>query len=144
LEKVEFNIDGVKTKTDFEVIEIMDGLDLYLALLGIDWAFDKKVVLNLKQRQMSFEMGNLCIIAPSDLTEGGKYNKPVNEKVQSLIIENIYNIIGCKEDYVNPTTDGELSWRSVCSYDMDLEDAMTRWKNKLYEVSTKSVYESLK
>jgi hypothetical protein len=33
-----------------------------------------------------------------------------------------------REDYINPTIDGELSWRSVKSYDMDSEDAMERWK----------------
>jgi hypothetical protein len=36
LEQVEVNIDGVKTKVDFEVIEIMDDSDPYPTLLGID------------------------------------------------------------------------------------------------------------
>jgi hypothetical protein len=43
-------IEGVKTKVDFEVMEIMDDFDPYPALLGIDWAFDNNVVLNLKKR----------------------------------------------------------------------------------------------
>jgi hypothetical protein len=50
LEQVEVNIEGVKTKVDFEVIDIMDESDPYPALLGIDWAFDNNVVLNLKKR----------------------------------------------------------------------------------------------
>jgi hypothetical protein len=99
--------------------------------------FDNNVILNLKQRQMSFEMDTLCVISSLDLTKGDKYNEPVNEDVQSSIIENIYNITGCKEDYVNLQLDGELSWRSICSYDIDSEDALTRWKNKMYEVSTR-------
>jgi hypothetical protein len=37
---------------------------------------------------------------------------------------------------MNPTMDGELSCRSVKSYDTDSKDAIERWKNKLYEVST--------
>jgi hypothetical protein len=45
LEQVEVNIEGVKTKDDFEVIEIMDDSDPYPALLGIDWAFDNNVCL---------------------------------------------------------------------------------------------------
>jgi hypothetical protein len=52
-------------------------------------------------------------------------------------IENIYKVMGCREDYINPTTNGELSWRSVKSYDMDSEDALDRWKNNIYEVSTR-------
>jgi hypothetical protein len=50
LEKVEVNIEGVKTKVEFEVIEIMDDSDPYPALLGINWAFDNNVALNLKKR----------------------------------------------------------------------------------------------
>jgi hypothetical protein len=34
---------------------------------------------------------------------------------KSSIIENIYNITRHREDYINPTVDGEMSWRSVCS-----------------------------
>jgi hypothetical protein len=42
------NIDGVKTKVEFDVIVIMDDLDPYTYLLGIDWAFNKKVIQNIK------------------------------------------------------------------------------------------------
>jgi hypothetical protein len=55
------NIEGVKTKVDFEVIEIMDESDPYPALLGIDWDFDNNVVLNLKKHQMSFETDTLHV-----------------------------------------------------------------------------------
>jgi hypothetical protein len=84
LEQVEVNIEGVKTKVYFEVIEIMDDSDPYPALLGIDWAFENNVVLNLKKRQMSFEMDTLHMIAPLDLNEGDIYNEPVNEDAQEL------------------------------------------------------------
>jgi hypothetical protein len=47
LEQVEVNIEGVKTKSDFKFIEIMDDLDPYLAFIGINWDFDNNV-LNLK------------------------------------------------------------------------------------------------
>jgi hypothetical protein len=61
----------------------------------------------------------------------------VDEDAWSSTIENIYKVTGHKEDYVNPTADGELSWRSVKYYDMDSEDALDRWKNQIYEVSTR-------
>jgi hypothetical protein len=48
LEQVEVNIDGVKTKADFEVIEIMDDSDPYLDLLGIDLEFDNNVKAKLE------------------------------------------------------------------------------------------------
>jgi hypothetical protein len=77
------NIEGVKMKEYFEVIEIMDDSDPYPSLLGIDWAFDNNVVLNLKKRQMSFETDTLHVIAPLDPNEGDRYNDPMNEDAQS-------------------------------------------------------------
>jgi hypothetical protein len=49
LEQVEVNVEGVKTKPDLKVIEIMDDSGPYPSLLGIDWDFDNNVVLNLKK-----------------------------------------------------------------------------------------------
>ena len=40
-----------------------------------------------------------------------------------------------REDYINPTTDGKLSWQSVSSCTYDLGDALENWKNRLHEVS---------
>jgi hypothetical protein len=106
---VEVNIEGVRTKANFEVIEIMDESDPYPALLGIDWTFDNNVVLNLKKRNMSFEIDTLHMVAPLDPYEGNQYNEPVDEDAHSSVIENIYKITRCKEDYINPTIDGELA-----------------------------------
>jgi hypothetical protein len=117
----------------------MDDSDPYPALLGIDWDFDNNVVLNFKKRQMSFVTDTLCVIAPLDPYEGDRYNDLVDGDARSLVIENIYKIIVSREDYINPTTDGKLSWRSVKSYDTDSEEAMDRWKNNLYEISTRCV-----
>jgi hypothetical protein len=85
---------------------------------------------------MSFEIDTLCIIAPLDPNEGDIYNEHVNEDAKSSIIENIYNITGCREYYVKPIDDDELISRSVCSYDTDSKDDMERWNNNIYEVST--------
>lgn len=42
--------DGVCTITDFKVIEIVDDSNPYPMLLGLDWAFDKMAIINLKKR----------------------------------------------------------------------------------------------
>jgi hypothetical protein len=49
LEQVEVNIEGVKMKDDFEVIEIMDDFDPYPALLGIDWAFEQQCCVEFEE-----------------------------------------------------------------------------------------------
>jgi hypothetical protein len=73
---VEVNIEGVKTKVDFEVIEIMDESNPYPSLLGIDWAFENNVVLNLKKRKMSFETDTLHVVMPLDPYEGDNIMSP--------------------------------------------------------------------
>jgi hypothetical protein len=105
LEQVEVNIEGVKTKVDFEVIEITDEFDPYHALLGIDWTFDNNAVLNLKKSHMSFEIDTLRVVAPLDLYEGDWYNEPVDEDAQRLGVENIYKVMGHMEDYINSIAD---------------------------------------
>ena len=51
---MEINIDGVKNLVDFEVIKVVDDTDPYLALLGIYWAFENHVIINLKCMKMIF------------------------------------------------------------------------------------------
>lgn len=70
-------IGGVSYFTDFEVIEIMDDNNPYLAILGIDLAFYMDAVNNLKRWRMKFEKKVLRVIVPLDLAEGAHYTKLV-------------------------------------------------------------------
>jgi hypothetical protein len=49
LENVEIDVVGIKIVADFEVIEIMGDKDPYSALLGIDWAYENYVVIDLNK-----------------------------------------------------------------------------------------------
>ena len=75
------DIDGVRIFAYFEVIEIVDDIFPYLALLGIDWAFDIDVVISLKKRKTTFERKALSVIVPLDPTEGACYTEPVHDFV---------------------------------------------------------------
>jgi hypothetical protein len=110
LEHVPVNINGVGTFLDFEVIKIVDDSYPYPTLLGIDWDFDNLTIIDLKKRRMAFEGDGLRIISPLDLDEGRKYTKPIREEDCAYELENIYKLIGGQHDYINPTTDGNLSW----------------------------------
>ena len=70
---VPVDIDGVDTLEDFEVIEIIDYGNPYLALLGIEWALDNLAFINLKNRQMTFEGKGLRVIVPLDPSQGERY-----------------------------------------------------------------------
>jgi hypothetical protein len=106
MEQVEFNIKGVKKRDNFEVIDIINESDPYPALLGIEWPFDNNVKLNLKKRRIPFETDTLCIVTPLDPYEGSHYNELIDEDAWNLGIENIYKVMGCREDYINPTIYG--------------------------------------
>jgi hypothetical protein len=58
------DIDGVRTFSYFEVIEIVDDSFPYPVLLGIDWAFDNSIVVDLKKRRMTFEKSSLRVVTP--------------------------------------------------------------------------------
>jgi hypothetical protein len=70
LEHVPVDIDEERTFAYFEVIEIVDNGCPYPVLLGIDWAFNNSIVVDLKKRRMMFEGEGLRVIAPLDLNEG--------------------------------------------------------------------------
>jgi hypothetical protein len=80
LEHVPVDINGVRTFADFEAIEIVDDSCPYLALLGIDWAFNNSTVVDLKKRRMTFERDGLRVIAPLDPNEGQCYIEPIREE----------------------------------------------------------------
>lgn len=49
LEDLELDVAGVKIHVDFELIDIMGDKDPYLALLGINWAYENYIVIDLKK-----------------------------------------------------------------------------------------------
>jgi hypothetical protein len=57
LKNTTMNLDGVRTTTYFEVIDMVDESIPFTTLLGIDWAFDNQSIINLKTRKMIFEAG---------------------------------------------------------------------------------------
>jgi hypothetical protein len=85
---VPMNIDGVHNMEDFEVIEIVDDSQPYPTLMGLEWAFDNQEIINLKRREMIFEVGDLKVTAPLDPSEGKRYT----ESTRGNDIDNLYNL----------------------------------------------------
>jgi hypothetical protein len=121
------DIDGVRTFEYFEVIEIVDDNFPYPALVGIDWAFNNSTVVDLKKRCMTFERDGVRVISPLDLDEGPRYIEPIREGDHAYELENIYKLTARQQDYINPTADGNLSWRSDNMCSSDSEVALENW-----------------
>jgi hypothetical protein len=75
---------GVCTMEYFEVIDIVDNIAPYPALLGPDWAFENKVIINLKAQKLIFKPVNYRVISPLDPSECETYVELVTE---NFIIE---------------------------------------------------------
>ena len=114
------NIEGMKTRVDFDVIEVLEDGGSCPALLGIRWADDSMAVINFKNRVMTFENQDVRVIAPMDPQEGQRYIEWVKDEV-GRSWDHDYNI---SEDYIHPTVDGELGWRSASSMSYDSNDAL--------------------
>lgn len=127
--------EGVRTTTDFEVIEIIVDSNLYPALLGIDQAFDNMAIINLKKRQMIFEGNNMGVLSPLDPSKGLRYIELVKEEYCAADIDNIYQMTVKEQECVNPTAEGKLSWEQDISCTSDLDSELENWHNRLHEVS---------
>jgi hypothetical protein len=125
----------VHTKTDFEIVEIVDGTTPYPTLLGLDWGFDNQAIINLKTKKMTFESGEYRVIAPLDPSEGESFVEHTCLDLEE--ISQLYRTTTRNEDYVNPTADGILSWWSITSCAKDSNIGLENWQQKLYEVSTR-------
>ena len=117
----------MRTYADFEVIDIVDDTNPYHALVGIYWEINNQNIINFNKRILSFEDYEIRVVAPIDHLEGDQYVEHVHSKGKYNYLDQLYNIMSLKEDYINPTTDGNLSWRSVSLCMFDSGDAMENW-----------------
>ena len=125
--QVPVDIDGVRSFADFEVIEIIGDSRSYPDLLGIDWAFDNMVVINLKKRQMNFEDKQIRVIAPLDPFQGPRYIEPIRAEEEVHNMERFYQMTANQSDYINPTTEGNISWRCDRSCASDSDVGLENW-----------------
>jgi hypothetical protein len=129
MENVEIYVVGVKITSNFELIEIMGDKDPYPSLLGIDWAYENYVIIDIKKDTMTFEADRIKVVHPLDRYLGPRYTEPVENNMESYALDQLYTITtGTTPDYINHTIDGSISWRSIQSVDKDSELAFDSWK----------------
>jgi hypothetical protein len=73
---------------------------------------------------MTLEGDGLRVITHLDPDEGPKYTKPIREEDHTYELENIYKLTSIQHDYINPTIDGNLSWRSDSACSSDSEESL--------------------
>ena len=80
------------------------------------------VVIDLKKRQMTFEDKNIQVITPLDPFQGPRYIEPIRVEEEVRNMESLYQMTANQSDYINPTIEGNISWRcdSSCASDLDV------------------------
>ena len=135
LAQVPIEIEGLRTYAYFEVIDIVNDTNPYPTLLGIDWVIYNQTIINFKKIILSFEDSEIRVVAPINPLEGQRYVDPVNSEGQVNYLDQLYNIMSLRDDYINPIMDGNLKWRSVIFCTSSLDDALENQQNQLHEVS---------
>lgn len=130
--KVMVDIAGVRVLADFEVIEIVEDAEPYLALLKLDWAMDMGGFINLNKCSMVLENKGTRVIVPLDPTEGARYTEPVYEEEE---IDHINKLTVRDEDQVNPMDEGVLCWKKDSEFFSDSDEELENWQGWLHEVS---------
>lgn len=52
----------------------------YPTWLGIDWAFEYYVMIEIKRETMNFEMGKVMMIHHMDPYQGSRFTQPINDR----------------------------------------------------------------
>ena len=125
--QVPVDINGVRSFVYFEVIEIIGDSIPYLALLGIDWAIDNMVVIDLKKRQMTFEDNHIRVITPLDPFQGPHYIEPIRAEEEVRNMESLYQMTANQSDYINLTKEGNISWQCDSSCASDSNVGLEYW-----------------
>jgi len=129
------DIKDARALEDFKVIEIVDDINPYPMLLGIDWATDMNGVINLKKHKMIFEKTSLCIMVSLDLEKESCYIDPMSDDKRDDDLDYIYNITTWEYDWVNPTMDGMISWERESSYTSDSDEEIEHWQSQLHDLT---------
>ena len=70
------------------------------------------------------------VVAPLDPSYCERYVEPVLDSVLEDDVNQLYRLTVREEDYVNPTTYGVLSWRSITSDMLDFDTGVENWQQR--------------
>jgi len=61
----------------------------------------------------------------------------MDDREEPGVLDQLYTLTtGKREDYINPTAEGSVSWRSIQSSEASSEAAWDAWKQGGYELTT--------
>ena len=76
-----------------------------------------QIMLSSARETITLKADGMKVTQPRDPYPGPRYTEPVTDAMERDFQNHIYSLTaGRREDYVNPTADGSVSWRSIHSF----------------------------
>ena len=76
---------------------------------------------------MTFEDVQIWVITPLDPFQGPRYIEPIRAEDEVRNVESLYQMTANQSDYINPTAEGNISWRCDSSCASDLDVGLKNW-----------------
>jgi hypothetical protein len=96
--------------------------DPYPSFLRKDREYNNYYVIDLKKESMTFKVDGLKVVQPLDPYLGPRYTKPSKDNMDPDFLDHMYTMTkGNCADYINPTTDGSVNWKTIQSIKKDSE-----------------------
>jgi hypothetical protein len=91
-------------------------------------------MIDLKKDTMNFGAEGINVVQHLDPYVGPKYTKPTDNNMEGEDLYQLYTVTTrTRNDYINPTADGSVSWRSIQSVDEDSELDFDSWQQGSHE-----------
>jgi hypothetical protein len=101
----------------------------YRTLLGIDWAYENYAIIDLKKELMRFEADGMKVTQPLDPYRVPLFMDRVQGNMEEDTLDHLYTLTTGKHTYyINPTTDGAVSWHNIQFSGEDSELEFDNWK----------------
>jgi hypothetical protein len=131
---VETHIMGILTLIDFKVIDLVEGMPTYVALVNQPWGQQMKANIFLEKEKIKLKGNGRKTIIPLDPNEGKPWSESLDEDHE---VRCLYQIINEQIDYVKPNTQGEILAESPLSVRHNSDSVLYNWQIKNYEVHSK-------
>lgn len=87
---------------------------------------------------MIFEVDGFRVIQSLDPYQGPRFTEPIDDVEGPNFLDQLYALTaGKREDYINPTMTGSISWRSVQSKKVGSDVAMEDWQQGDHEIHSR-------
>jgi hypothetical protein len=130
LKNVIISIMGIPTRVDFEVINLVEGIPAYPALVGRPWGRNMRATISLERDRIKLKGSSRKIIIPLDPKEGKPWVETWDETHET---QRLYQVMNEQKDNVEPNSEGEILVGSPLSIGQNSNTKLYNWQMENYE-----------